>query len=458
MKAISLDDLVLLPEPVALARHFDARNWRVVRWLLPFLFLMSLISVVAVISAGILWGIVFYGANLAFTLGIFAARKEEWFARHFRRILIVYLLFQFLLWKSWVVRASPGEEASSGFLVFLAFLIVFLRLRVSEFLLLYGVLGVLSCLRIDPSAPPQGWLLGAFDPEQTIPALVACACALLWTRAEKRRFLDSFRRESSRSRERIRMREEIGYARRIQLSMLPQRPPAVDWLEVAAVSLPATEVGGDYYDYFVLSPSRVVLGIGDVAGHGVASGLLLSGLRSCLYLLEKDLAEPVRVLARLSPMVRRTTGKRMFVTLLLAVLDREEGTLTVASAGHPPLLHARGGRLQEVGKGAPPLGTFKDARFEAEARTLAPGDLLVLYSDGLVEALDGEGREYGRERLERVVAQVENGRSPLSIREAILSDLAAFRGNVESADDVTVVVVRVGAGGSGRRQGQDPEA
>ena len=69
----------------------------------------------------------------------------------------------------------------------------------------------------------------------------------------------------------------------------------------------------------------------------MASGLLLSGLRSCLYLLEKDLAEPVRVLARLSPMVRRTTGKRMFVTLLLAVLDREEGTLTVASAGGPPL-------------------------------------------------------------------------------------------------------------------------
>jgi phosphoserine phosphatase RsbU/P len=142
--------------------------------------------------------------------------------------------------------------------------------------------------------------------------------------------------------------------------------------------------------------------------------------------------------------VRRTTGKRMFVTLLLAVLDREEGTLTVASAGHPPLLHARGGSLGEVGKGAPPLGTFKDARFEAEVRPLAPGDLLVLYSDGLVEALDGQGREYSRERLERVVAQVENERSPLSIREAILSDLVAFRGNAESADDVTVVVVRVG--------------
>lgn len=444
MKAINFDDLVLLREPEALARHFDARNWRVIRWLLPCLFLMSLIALVAVIQNEKVWGIVFYSANLAVTGAIFAARKVEWFARHFRRILLAYLLFQFLLWKTWVVRASPGVEASSGFLVFLAFLIVFLRLRVAEFLLLYGVLGALSYLRIDPLAEPLGWFRGVFDPGETISMTAALAVALVWTRIEKRRFLESFRRESIRSRERIRMREEIGYARRIQLSMLPQRSPAVDWLDLAAVSLPATEVGGDYYDYFVLSPSRVVLVIGDVAGHGVASGLLLSGLRSCLYLLEKDLADPVRVLTRLSPMIRRTTSKRMFMTLLLAVLDRDEGTLTVATAGHPPLLHGQAGRLEEVGKGAPPLGTFKDARFESEVRPLASGDLLVLYSDGLVEALDGRGREYGRERLERVVANVEEGRSALSIREAILSDLAVFRGSAETADDVTVVVARVG--------------
>jgi serine phosphatase RsbU (regulator of sigma subunit) len=445
VKAITFDDLVLLPEPVALARHFDARNWRVIRWLLPFLLLMSLVALVVVIQTGQPLGVVFYGANVAATVAIFAARKKEWFARHFRRILLSYLLLQFLLWKTWVVRASPGEEASSGFLVFLAFLIVFLRLGVAEFLLLYGVLGALSYLRVDPLAAPVGWFRGVFDPGETVSMAAALIVALVWTRIERRRFLESFRRESIRSRERIRMREEIGYARRIQLSMLPQRPPAVDWLDLAAVSLPATEVGGDYYDYFVLSPSRVVLVIGDVAGHGVASGLLLSGLRSCLYLLEKDLADPVRVLTRLSPMIRRTTSKRMFMTLLLAVLDRDEGTLTVASAGHPPLLlHKQAGRLEEVGKGAPPLGTFKDARFEAEVRPLAPGDLLVLYSDGLLEALDSREREYGRERLERVIAKVEEGRSALSIREAILSDLAAFRGTAETADDVTVVVARVG--------------
>ena len=106
------------------------------------------------------------------------------------------------------------------------------------------------------------------------------------------------------------MREEFDTARRIQLSMLPQGPPNVSWIEVAAASLPATEVGGDYYDYFRISPSQIVVVIGDVAGHGLASGLLLSGVRSCLYLLEKDLASPVEVLDRLNHMVRRTTDRR----------------------------------------------------------------------------------------------------------------------------------------------------
>jgi sigma-B regulation protein RsbU (phosphoserine phosphatase) len=240
------------------------------------------------------------------------------------------------------------------------------------------------------------------------------------------------------------MREEIEYARRIQLSMLPQGPPAVDWLELAAASMPATEVGGDYYDYFRLSPSRVVLVIGDVSGHGMASGILLSGVRSCLYLLEEHLATPVKVLARLSPMVRRTTDRRMYVTLLAAVLDREAGTLTVANAGHPPVLRRGSGGWEEVGKGAPPLGTFRDARFEEDTRPLESGDLLVLYTDGLVEARDAAGREYGQDRLLRALDRAGERARPAEIREAVLGDLALFRGDAESEDDVTLVIARVG--------------
>ncbi|HYO16007.1 MAG TPA: PP2C family protein-serine/threonine phosphatase [Thermoanaerobaculia bacterium] len=450
MREPSLDELVLLPEPLALDRHFDARNWRVVRWLLPLVVLLCIAGVAVAIETERPFVIALVVADLAATVAIFVFRKEEWLARTFRRILLAYLLFQFFLWIGMDVRFSTGDEYSSGFAAFLACFMIFLRLRISEALLLYGGLA-LSQLRVHLWRPsPEGWFSGPSEPDGMIILGVFLIVSLVWTRAQKQRFLLTYRKEVPRARERLRMREEIETARRIQLSMLPRHAPAVDWLELAAFSQPATEVGGDYYDWFVLSPSRVVLVIGDVAGHGVASGILLSGLRSCLYLLEEDLGDPVPVLQRLNPMVRRTGGRRMFVTLLAAVLDREAGTLAATSAGHLPLLRwdFRSGRCEEVGRGAPPLGTFPKTRFEEDVRPLAPGDLLVLSTDGVSETLDPHGREYGSGRLERIVAKgVEKGNPPREILDAVLADLADFRGRAEPEDDVTLVVVRVrGAG------------
>src|SRR5262249_3800408 len=154
--------------------------------------------------------------------------------------------------------------------------------------------------------------------------------------------------------DRLRMREEIETARRIQLGMLPQAAPEVGWIEFAGASLPATEVGGDYYDYFELGPERLALVIGDVSGHGLASGLLLSGVRSCLYLVDDQPDRRAGVLARLQRMVRRPPARPPFVPPPLAVPDSPQGTVAVASAGHPPLLHwsVRARALAEVGKGA----------------------------------------------------------------------------------------------------------
>jgi sigma-B regulation protein RsbU (phosphoserine phosphatase) len=241
------------------------------------------------------------------------------------------------------------------------------------------------------------------------------------------------------------MREEIDYARKIQLSMLPQAPPGVEWLDLAAASLPATEVGGDYYEYFQLGPSRLVLVIGDVAGHGLASGLLLSGVRSCLYLLEEELASPAPVFERLNHMVRRTTDKRTYVTLLCAVLDRAAERLEIVSAGHPPMLcfDSKSRQFREVGDGAPPLGTFLQASYEPVHTPLSSGDLLVFYTDGLVEARNVHGQEYGDARLRKALARAADSRTAREIRDAVLGDLSNFKGDHEQLDDITLVVVRV---------------
>jgi hypothetical protein len=444
MKAPTLDELVLLPEPLALQRHFDARNYRAFRFLLLLVPLFCIAGIAESAQRHSPYGVV-YIADILLSAVLFFLRGRGVFTRNFRQILLVYLFLQILVLK--LATAPLGEGAVGPFFAVVFVLLVF-RLRLAEHVMLYvsfwaAAIFPLSWLGVQQRqmAPPeQGGIIGI-----SIVTLICLVAAAGFTQLTRRRFLVMWRREHSRHRERLRMREEIEYARKIQLSMLPQGAPEVDWLDFAAASLPATEVGGDYYEFFQSADSRMVLVIGDVAGHGLASGLLLSGVRSCLYLLEEDLTSPLGVMERLNHMVRRTTDKRTYVTLLCAVLDRGENTLTVVSAGHPPVLHydPRSRSFDEVGKGAPPLGTFLETAYETVRRPLMSGDLLVFYTDGLVEARNAGGQEYGDARLQRAVARAADSRTARQVRDAILGDLSNFKGDEEQADDLTVVVVRL---------------
>ncbi len=436
MKILAFDDLVLLDEGEALQRHFAGRNWRTLRGILVIALLVSGFGLAHTLDQGKPVAFVLYLVDFVATVSLFGSRKEPWFEKHYQRLQTAYLFLQDFAWSPGTFGIHHGVEMAG----LLPWFFLSLRLAPADALLLYGGYWAVSCL---PLAALGIGSRTAFAVGPSVFALCALIASVVWTRISKKRFLGEWRREHHRARERLRMREEIDTARRVQTSMLPQAPPAVEWLEFAAASLPATEVGGDYYDYFRIDPSRVALVIGDVAGHGLASGLLLSGVRSCLYILEDQLDRPALVLERLSPMVRRTTDRRMYVTLLEAVLDREAGTLTVASAGHPPLLHHGGGGWEDLGKGAPPLGTFQDAHYEAETRPLSTGDILVLYTDGLLKARDQAGHEYGRDRLVRALDRAGKSARATEIREAALSDLALFRGGMETEDDITMVVVRV---------------
>jgi hypothetical protein len=458
VKETSIDDLVLLPEATALQKHFDAKNFSRLRWLLLLVAVMSLVGLGVAAATRVSAGrVAFYAVNLVVVLGFIAVYREPFFDRFFRQILVAYFFVQMALPALWTVR--PGVDALVEMGGFFPILLMVFRLRLLEYLVLYGVYWVAEVLV--PMAPGGAMAVGAASAATTVAAaegaesgralglsIVAAVClvgAVVFNQVDKRRFLGVWRREYSRSRERLRMREEIDYARKMQLSMLPQSPPDVSWLDMAAVSLPATEVGGDYYDSFRLTPSRLVLAIADVSGHGLASGLLLSGVRSCLYFLEDDLGSP-EALRRLDRMVRRTTDRRTYVTLLLAVIDHEAMTLSVTSAGHPPLLHYRAaaGTVESVGSGAPPLGTFADPRYVCNEATFATGDLLVIYTDGVIEMRNDHDQEYGDEKLRRaIVRAAAPGRSAREVRDSVLSDLANFKGSVEQADDITLVVARL---------------
>jgi serine phosphatase RsbU (regulator of sigma subunit) len=456
VKETSIDDLVQLPEALALQKHFDAKNFSRLRWLLLLVAVMALVGLaVAAATRVSALRVAFYALNLVAVLGFIAVYRERFFERYFRQILVGYFFVQMCLPELWSVQSGaegPLQLAGLFPLVLMAF-----RLRLLEHLVLYGVFWVAEALHWGPggleatggaaaAAMAGSSAVNTQDLEVGI-AVVTAVCLIAagtLTQLDKRRFLAIWRREHSRSRERLRMREEIDYARKIQLSMLPQAPPDIAWLDLSAASLPATEVGGDYYDTFRLTPTRLVLAVADVSGHGLASGLLLSGVRSCLYLLEDDLASP-EALRRLDSMVRRTTDRRTYVTLLLALVDHQAGTLAVTSAGHPPLLHYRAatGTVAAVGSGAPPLGTFVDPQYVRDEARIATGDLLVVYTDGVIEMHNDHEQDYGEERLMRAIARAAPGRTAREVRDSVLSDLANWKGSVEQADDITLVVARL---------------
>jgi serine phosphatase RsbU (regulator of sigma subunit) len=436
MQTPSIEEIALLPEREAARKAFLGNNYRTCLLL-------------AAVSSGlaVAWGVRFAlgtldsdylvagGLFLLLSFAFLALRNEPLLERHWGLFVPLYAAVQLVLpglfLPGWVAWLSP---------VFVLFGLALLVLHPAEHVCLFGLQWlVLMVTAEQPGAAFRGRTTGM---TAVVVAFLGLALFLTWFL--KQLFLKQWRRVHLRALERERMREELESARRIQLAMLPQGPPDLPWIELAAASMPAAEVGGDYYDYFRLPDDRLVVVIADVAGHGLAPALLLSGVRSCLYLLEEELAVPVPVLERLTRMVRRTSGRRNFVTLLVAVIDRRSRTLRVASAGHPPLLvwqPACG--VAPVGHPAAPLGTFLGSRYREDERALAGGDILVLYTDGLIEAQNDRGEEYGEARLGRIVASSVHRASARGLRDSVLSDLSTFRGNAAQEDDFTLVVARL---------------
>ena len=444
MCPFTLDELILLPQEQALQKHFDGRNWVYLRWLL---------LVFAPFAAAGTFE--FYEernlatgmslVNLVLISALFLARNTRFVESNFRSLMIPFVAFQCL-----ALSLYLEGPANTLFISALAFplLAIGFRLRPKEHVLL-GFLFFVCAAVTSPLGLGLLWTEAVSLQAMAgvaVANLLSAAIAVAVTRSRRRRFLEAWRMLSLRERERSRLRGEIDDARKIQLSILPRSAPELPWLDLASVSLPAKEVGGDYFDFFKLDGDCLAIVVGDVAGHGVASGLMLYGVRSCLYMLREELCAPLPVLARLDRMVREAGPKRMLVTLQVGIVDAAERRVTVASAGHPPALHcaAATGEVTELGSSSLPLGTRLGAEPREQMVGLAPGDLLLFYSDGLPEVLDRHGEHYGAERVARSLRRALNAGSARQVRDALLNSVANFKGDVEQPDDLTLVVARVG--------------
>lgn len=244
--------------------------------------------------------------------------------------------------------------------------------------------------------------------------------------------------------ERERQRVELETARRIQSSILPELPPSLNGVEIAHAYLPASEVGGDFYDVLALEDGRLAVAVGDVAGHGVSSGLVMSMAKSALAVQVTFDPDVAAVFETLNRTVFQTARKRLLATLCYALLDPRKRELVYASAGHLfPYRITKEGRVEALESIAYPLGVRGQLEVEPRTARLAPGDTLFLFSDGLIEARpEGSDQLYGFERLEQSLARHAQ-KGVEGLRDAVLEDLESYSGPGLREDDQTILVLRL---------------
>jgi serine phosphatase RsbU (regulator of sigma subunit) len=249
------------------------------------------------------------------------------------------------------------------------------------------------------------------------------------------------RQRQAEARERGRIEQELRVARLIQQTLLPKALPELPGWQVEAHYQPAREVGGDFYDFLTLPGGRLGVVVGDVTGEGVPAALVMATTRSVMRGAAQRSNSPGRVLQRANELLRPDVPSNMFVTCLYAILDPDNGYLRYANAGHnlPYLRH--GDSVVELRATGMPLGLMTGTNYEEKEARLQPGDSVLFYSDGLIEAHNPRREMFGFSRLRELLA--ENTVGGAALIGFLLAKLARFTGdNKEQEDDITLVTLQ----------------
>ena len=242
--------------------------------------------------------------------------------------------------------------------------------------------------------------------------------------------------------ERERLERELALASEIQQRFQPTAPPHVDGYELQGISFPCYEIGGDYYDFIEREDGRLVIALGDVSGKGTAAALLMSSLHAAVHAQSASHDSLVATISAVNRYLADNIPANRFVTLFYAELDPDSGALSFLNAGHnPPLIVHSAGTVEQLASGGLPLGIKPDAEYREGRTQLQHGDVLVIYSDGVTEAVSPTGEEYGATRLYETVARNINA-SAAGIRDRIESSLTKFAQGTSAADDITLVIVK----------------
>ncbi len=314
-----------------------------------------------------------------------------------------------------------------------------LRLALDALIVVSGtIFGSILVILVDPfyvlAQPRAALLLVAFN--AVLAAGVAVALGAY----------DRMRRQIEASyrilRERDALERELTVAREVQRELLPREAPPIPGLELAGVCRPAIAVGGDYYDYLLDGDGRLGLVIADVSGKGVPAALLMASLQASMRSRFPTAGTPGSLAAGLNEALFGASSAARYATAFLATFDRETRRMSYTNAGHLPAILVREGDTERCEDGGMPIGLFEGAAYETGALTLAPGDLLALFTDGVTESPAPDGEEFGAARLADLL-RAHRARPLEAVIDTVFDALLQWSGPVDAHDDVTLVLARV---------------
>ncbi len=344
------------------------------------------------------------------------------------------------------VQFSMGKKKDDSFvqyIVFFGIMVLIFRFSRTEIIQLFAVSTGASVLALI-------FFNSNFTVSSSLPnlimAMIFFVVAVTSEKKRQRKFFEQYDVYYAKNYENIRMKKELNYAREIQLSMLPENDAVIGDIEISGISLPASEVGGDYFDYFKISENEVGVFICDVSGHGVASGLLLSGLRSCMHLILEDNSNPKFIIEKLNRMIRKTQSRKMFVTAIFAVINTEKNKCMLFNAGHLPPYKISGESKEifKIKKHGLALGAMNIVEAEGTSNEVVfdfnKGDKLVLYTDGVNEAMNNSKSEYGLENLELYLNNNADKKTN-ELLSGLIVDVKKFTSNSLQRDDLTLLII-----------------
>lgn len=241
---------------------------------------------------------------------------------------------------------------------------------------------------------------------------------------------------------RERMERELELATEIQQRFQPSGPPIVEGYEFQGISFSCYEIGGDYYDFIPRHDGQMLVALGDVSGKGTAAALLMSSLHAAMHAQVAAKTPLEDMVVSINKYLSENTPANRFITLFTAELDTGTGSIRFINAGHnPPLIGRANGTIEQLASGGLPLGIMPFAEYDVGTAHLSPGDVLVIYSDGVSEANNLAEDEFGMDRLTAVIS-ANVSRSASGIRDKVESALSAFTGTAAPNDDITLVIVK----------------